>query len=127
MALKNLTMQDLPRIDAAVETHASQLTREVDRAEARRRKVMNMTPGERRKWERDQQRNTVTFDLPVAISERLRAAAERYGVPLGHVAALWLMRGEQAVTHEEITKRRIVSPSPRFQWFLDLSDAESDK
>lgn len=125
MALKNLTPQALPVIDPAVEVHAGNLQQEVDRIEARRRKVMNMTPGERRKWERDKERNTVSMDLPLALSDRLRQMADQYGVPVGHIAALWMLRGMEQVTHAEIIRLRVVSPSPRFKYFLNLSDGEN--
>lgn len=93
-------------------------------AQRRRQKLRQMTPGQRRKAERDLKRCKVTYDLPPELAEQVEAMArETYQVPASHLAALLMMAGIEAVKEGrlDVVARRVISRVPRFEYFLDLT------
>lgn len=118
--LKNAPVQ---RLDGAVE--AAMHDPVLDGLE-RLRKAKRLTPGQRRKAERDAARAKVTYDWPEALRERLGKIARQLGAPENQVAAVLMMAGLEAYARGEVDLegRKVISRSPRFEWFLRLDDFE---
>ncbi len=89
------------------------------------RRARNMTPGQRRKAERDAVRCRAMFDLPEDLLAALDRLAERLGVPRSQAAAYLMLVGLgrlAAEGEEALAGLRRPSRSMRFEWQLDLPD-----
>jgi hypothetical protein len=116
---KNAPIQ---RLDAAVEAAAGDDP--VLGGLARLHRAKRMTPGQRKKVERDAKRTKVTYDWPGALAVRLSEIAEGLGVPENQAAAILMMYALKAYDEGKINlaERKVPSRSPRFEWFLTLDD-----
>src|SRR3972149_4156012 len=89
-------------------------------------RARRMTPAQRKQAQRDQKRNKKTYDLPEVITSQVEMLAEKHGVPPSHLVALLLKVGLQAVEdgQVDIQAYKVRSPVPRYEWFLDIGDAD---
>lgn len=87
----------------------------MERARMRR----SMTPGKRRKADRDARRVRATYDLPEQLIERLEKVAAQESLPVSQVAAFYLLSGLEGRPLEMIKRP---SRSPRFDWVLELPE-----
>lgn len=62
----------------------------------------------------------VTYDLPPALRERVKALAESEGLPASQLVALALLRFLKAYAADEVSLSRYKTPSrsPRYDWNL---------
>jgi len=117
-------------LDGAVEAAISDLTPrppsrdgkgEIDPvfgALERVKRARNMTPGQRRKAEKDARRNRVMLDLPVELEEVLNQLADRLSVPKSQVAAWLMLRGLEHTGINEMVDAREASRSMRYEFNL---------
>lgn len=82
------------------------------------RRARNMTPGQRRKAEKDLKRNRVMLDLPVELEEVLDQLADRLSVPKSQAAAWLMLRGLEHAKIEEMVDAREPSRSMRYEFNL---------
>lgn len=103
--------------DPAVETVLGKM----DDVYSRTAKLRKLTPGQRRKAERDADRSTVTLDMPEGILAQLRQAAQSEGVSVSGLATLLLQVGlrEMAAGRFELFPYKRPTRSPRFEWGLE--------
>ena len=88
----------------------------------RRRRARNMTPGQRKKAERDAKRTKATYDLPWEIIEGVSAISARESIPASQIVALLIARGLEDLAQGKLDLDDFKTPtrSPRFEWVLDL-------
>ena len=99
------------------------------RMAAQARRARRMTPAQRKQAQRDQARNKKTYDLPEGITSQVELLAEQHGIPPSHLVALLLKQGLQAVEDGQLDIReyKVRSPVPRYEWFLDMDEEQSDQ
>jgi len=89
----------------------------------RREKMRQMSPAERRKYQKDKERSKVTYDMPPDLIDAVAEIARREGCSTSAAAAFLLTRAVQAYRRGEISfqdyKERW-SRNPRFDWVLRI-------
>lgn len=92
-----------------------------------RKRAMSQT--QRKEAKRAAKRNKATYDLPEAITEAVSGLAAEIGCPPAHVVMVLLDHGLKAVEQGELRLRdyRTASPSPRYDWFLELMTDENEE
>lgn len=131
MAVKKNPLNRQPlAIDPALQAYMSQEPEAAPGSEdpvygrlARKRaRLHSMSPGQRRKAERDEQRVKVTFDWPPELKDKVQQVAQWSGVPVSQLAALLVKVGLKAIDEGRIKVDDYRRPSrvPRFEWFIDL-------
>lgn len=90
------------------------------------RRRRDMTPGKRRKLQRDEGRSKATYDLPKAITKRIAQIAEQERCPQSGVVAVFLVEGIRRYEDQEIDLAQWKSPSdsPKFDHVIEISDEE---
>lgn len=91
------------------------------------KRARNMTPGQRRKAEKDLKRNRVMLDLPVELEEVLDQLADRLSVPKSQAAAWLMLRGLEHAQIEEMVYDREPSRSMRYMYNLAEFPALGEK
>lgn len=91
------------------------------------KRARNMTPGQRRKAEKDLKRNRVMLDLPVELEEVLDQLADRLSVPKSQAAAWLMLRGLEHAKIEEMVDAREPSRSMRYEFNLVEFPALAEK
>ncbi|HPH95383.1 MAG TPA: hypothetical protein PKW33_15470 [Anaerolineaceae bacterium] len=81
---------------------------------SRRQRQRTMTKEQRRQANR----NRVTYDLPVELTDRLSAMADELDCPVSQVVRYLLENGIETVTLDEMVNKRTVSRSMRFEFVL---------
>ena len=101
----------------------------LDNVYDRTAKLRKMTPGQRRKAERDAKRPTVAMDIPPETMERLRATAQAEGVSVSGLANLFIQIGlrETEAGRFELSSYKRPTRSPRFDWGLETTLQENGK
>ncbi len=80
----------------------------------RRQKQRTMTKDQKRQANR----NRVTYDLPVELTDRLSGLAEELDCPVSQVVRFLLEHGLTVVTLDDMVAKRTVSRSMRFEFVL---------
>ncbi len=80
----------------------------------RRQKQRTMTKDQKRQANR----NRVTYDLPVELTDRLTALAAEIDCPVSQVVRYLLEQGLTTVTLDEMVSKRTPSRSMRFEFIL---------
>lgn len=114
---KNMPVQPL---DPAVEAAMGDELDPIYGSLARRQQARTMTPGKRKKRERDRARTKITFDWPAWLIEQVTELAHEHGVPANQLAAVLVQRGLREVQSGKLNLRewKIPSRTPAFDWFL---------
>lgn len=125
MSVKNNVLHQ-PRgfqLDPAVEAAMTNSEEDpVYGAIERRQRARNLTTAQRKKVVRDKNRNKVTFDFPLVLSERIRQMAADEGIPPSHLAGILISMGIDALESGaiDLTPYKRPSRNARFEWFLDI-------
>lgn len=111
--------------DPAVESALGRM----DDVYSRTAKLRKMTPGQRRKAERDAKRPTVAMDIPPETMENLRSVAQAEGVSFSGLANLLIQIGLRELEAGRFELRSYKRPtrSPRFEWGLETTLQENGK
>lgn len=86
-----------------------------------RRRARNMTPGQRRKRERDRQRCKATYDMAEELRGTIDQVAKHFSIPASQVAAVLLVAGLEQLKAGKVDlagMERKPSRSPRYDWVL---------
>lgn len=81
-----------------------------------------MTPGQRKKAERDARRTKVTYDLPDELIAQIAAIVNEHKIPASQLATLLMQWGLKAMSDGQfnINTYKVRSTSPRYEWVLNL-------
>ncbi len=91
------------------------------------RRARNMTPGQRRKAEKDARRNRVMIDLPKELEAVLDRIAAELSVPRSQVASYLMLLGLWAAEIDELREAREPSRSMRYEYILAVYPKIPDK
>lgn len=91
-----------------------------------KQKQRHMTPAQRRKAKADAGRNKATYDLPVAITNRITEIAEVEGCPKSGVVTALLLDALRRYDDREIDLARFKSPSdsPKYDYVIEVPEDE---
>lgn len=126
MAVKKGQIPQRLSIDPAVEAHMSQQADDPVYGQINRvRRARNMTPGQRRKAERDKARNKVTRDQRPELQAVLERIAAKESIPISQAEEVLIIAGLEAMLRGELDFHKIPhrpSRSPRYDFVLVLPD-----
>lgn len=88
----------------------------------RRERAQDMTPGERRKADKDRKRNRATYDLPEELERIIEQTAARLSVPKSEVATWLMIRGVENTSLDELIDSRNPSRSMRYEYVLEIPE-----
>lgn len=98
-----------PAVDAAI-------NRDTD-IYARMRRQREMTPGQRKRAERDAQRTRIQYDLPQDLIDLVdHMAHDTYNCPSSHLVALFILAGVRSVGRGELDVWNYLSAGRYLRW-----------
>ena len=112
-------------VDEAVATALGDDDPVYGRLASKRQRARNMTPGQRKRAQRDAQRVKYTYDLPEEIGQAVERYARESGIPQSQMAAVLLLHGLLAQARKQIDLRQFgkrPSRSPRYDWVVEIPE-----